>query len=574
MKKRIFYITIILAVITTLVTGILSSVVYYDFYVNEAKGQLKTIVELSADENWNDYTNINKSVNSVLKSVNYPVRITLIDISGNVIYDNFANYETIENHKNRPEIKSAFDKGFGEDTRLSKTLKNHTFYYAIKLENDTVLRLSRELNSVRDMFINIVPVMVIIFLFMVFISFIISSSISKKIMKPIKSMTKSIDDLIEGDDISPQIDFYEELMPLANKIKEQKIKINEYINEIKHERDTIGIITENMKEGFILLNKDKNILSINSSGKRMIGNERFILNENKNILELVRNPQIINNIELSIKENKHIVNDLKTNRYHYRFYYSPVSENLTSVDGLMILIEDITIEKNAEIMRHEFSANVSHELKTPLTTIIGFAEMIKEGLITDEESIKKYSGMINKEGIRLISLIEDIIRLSKIEEGIDIYDNAAVNLKDVANEVCCLLKQKAEERNIKILLQAENVSIKANRNYIYELLYNLIDNGIKYNFENGSVEVKIHKRDNQIRLEVSDRGFGIPEEYQDRIFERFYRVDKSRSKETGGTGLGLSIVKHIVELYNGKITLNSKEKIGTQIIIEFPIKLI
>lgn len=571
MKKRIFYILIILSVITATVTGILSSLVYYDFYVNESKEQLKTIGELSVKYDWDDYANINASVNDILKSVDYAIRVTIIDKSGNVIYDNFADHEIIDNHKDRPEIKDAFSKGYGEETRLSKTLKNDTFYYAIKLDNGTVLRLSRELNNVREMFANIVPILISLFILIILIAFMIASSITKKIIEPIKHMTNSIDDLIDGGVTSTHIDIYEELEPFKNKIIEQKIKLNEFINEIKHERDTIGVITENMKEGFILLNKDKNILSINASGKRMIGNEKFILGEHKNILELTRNPQIVNNIDTSIKENKHIVDDVDTNRYHYRYYYSPVSQNSKLVDGLMILIEDITIEKNTEIMRQEFSANVSHELKTPLTTMIGFAEMIKEGLITDEKSIKKYCGMINSEGIRLINLIEDIIRLSKIEEKIDIDDNSIVNLKDVASEVCNLLMEKAEKSNIKLMLYAEDVSIKGNKNYINELLYNLVDNGIKYNKKDGKIDVNIYKHDNQVYINVSDNGLGIPEEHQDRIFERFYRVDKSRSKETGGTGLGLSIVKHIAELYNGDVELNSKENLGTKITIKFPI---
>ncbi|KAF5031704.1 Alkaline phosphatase synthesis sensor protein PhoR [anaerobic digester metagenome] len=223
-------------------------------------------------------------------------------------------------------------------------------------------------------------------------------------------------------------------------------------------------------------------------------------------------------------------------------------------------------------MRSEFSANVSHELKTPLTTMIGFAEMIKEGLITDSDSIKKYCGMIHKEGLRLISLIEDIIRLSKIEEGIDGYEYNEVNLKETAEEVVNLLRHKAEDNNVTLTLKSEKVIMEANKNYISELLYNLVDNGIKYNKKGGKVDVEIFKRGVFINIVVKDTGTGIPEEHQLRVFERFYRVDKSRSKETGGTGLGLSIVKHIAELYDGAIDLKSWENVGTQITVQFPSK--
>lgn len=570
MKKRIFYIIIIMSVITATITGILSSLVYYNFYVKEAKEQVKTIVKLTSNDkgNWSDDTLVS-SVNNILKSVNYKIRITLIDEIGNVTYDNYANYETLENHSNRPEIVNAFNTGYGEDTRFSKTLEKDTYYYAVKLDDATVLRLSRELNNIRDMFSNIMPLLISLFILIIVFAFIIASNITKKFMKPINFMTATLDDLMENDETIAGIDIYEELEPFAYKIREQKSKINEYIKEIKYERDTIGIITENMKEGFILLNKEKNILSINSSGKHMVGNEKFELDERKNILKLTRNTELLNNIETSINENKHIVYDADVNIYHYRYYLSPVSEKANKlVEGLMILIEDVTIQKNAEIMRREFSANVSHELKTPLTTMIGFAEMIKEGLITDTESIKKYCGMINKEGLRLITLIEDIIRLSKIEEGVEIKDNNTVNFKDICNEVCNLLKSKAEYRNIELLYDVENISMRANKNYINELLYNLIDNSIKYNKDGGKVEVNINKNGKIINIVVKDNGFGIPEEHIDRIFERFYRVDKSRSKETGGTGLGLSIVKHIVEIYNGNIEIRSKENVGTEITIK------
>lgn len=571
MKKRVFYIIIILLVITTTVTCVISSLIYYNFYVNEAKDQIKTIVKLTStnEDNWSDNIHIHSSVNNIIKSVNYRIRITIVDEIGNVRYDNFANYDSIENHKNRPEIEKAFNTGYGEDTRFSKTLQNDTYYYAVKLDNNTVLRLSRELSSIRNMFETMLPLLISLFFLIIVITFIVASSITKKLMKPINLITASFDDLMENDEINTQIDIYEELEPFSHKIKEQKLKINEYIAEIKYERDTIGILTENMKEGFILLNKEKNILSINASGKRMIGNKKFDLHEHKNMLELTRNEDVMKNIETSINDNKHIVYDVDYNSYHYRYYFSPVSEKgNNSVDGLMILIEDVTIEKNAEIMRREFSANVSHELKTPLTTMIGFAEMIKEGLITDSESIKKYCGMINKEGLRLITLIEDIMRLSKIEEEVEI-DNSIINLKDIGNEVCELLSTKAENRNIKLFSNFENITMKANKNYINELLYNLVDNSIKYNNDCGKVEININRNNGITYIVVKDNGLGISDEHLNRIFERFYRVDKSRFKETGGTGLGLSIVKHIVEVYDGTIDIKSKENVGTEITIKF-----
>ena len=411
--------------------------------------------------------------------------------------------------------------------------------------------------------------LLMLFIIVLVIVYIAASITAKKILKPINEMTKSLDDMLE-EESKVNMKIYEEFEPLSNTIKDQKNKINEYINEIKYERDNISFITSNMKEGFILLNHNKDILSINKSGKIMIGNENFELKGNRNIFELTRSPEIIEKINDSIKENKHLIHDVETSDKCYRYYFSPVVEQNKIIKGLLILIEDITIQKKSEIMRSEFTANVSHELKTPLTTMIGFAEMIKEGLITGDD-IEKYSALIHKEGMRLISLIEDLMRLSKIQEHTQNVEEKLINIKDISEDVVNLLKSKAEDYNVKLILNADNVVMKANNNYINELLYNLIDNGIKYNKDGGSVNIKIYEKDGLANIVISDTGVGIPPKHIDRIFERFYRVDKSRSKETGGTGLGLSIVKHIAELYDGTIDIKSSSS-GTRIMIKFPVK--
>nr|WP_300091368.1 ATP-binding protein [Sedimentibacter sp.] len=571
MKKRMFLMITLISVAASLSACILTSFIYYGFYSDDAKSQIKTITELSRDpEKWDDEESIKSSVNNILKSVDYTMRFTIVDNSGTVVYDNWVNVENLENHGNRPEIKNAFEFGRGEDTRYSDTISSDMFYYAVKLNDNDVLRISREIKSINSVFSGVIPMLAVLFVMLFAVVYACANAFTKKILKPVNEMTSALDDMLEGNDVQ-EIKIYDEFRPLSHKIKDQKIKIGEYIEELRHERDTIGIITENMKEGFILINRDKNILSINQSGKNMMRNYSFNLNGSRNILELTRNADIIENIDTAIRENTHLTFDMDTGKNIYRYYFSPVKEQSESlVTGLLILIEDITFQKKAEIMRSEFSANVSHELKTPLTTMIGFAEMIKEGLITDSDSIKKYCGMIHKEGLRLISLIEDIIRLSKIEEGIDEHDLNEVNLTETANEVVNLLRHKAEDSNVTLTLKSEKTIMKANRNYISELLYNLVDNGIKYNKKGGKVDVDIFTRGGFINIVVKDTGTGIPEEHQLRVFERFYRVDKSRSKETGGTGLGLSIVKHIAELYDGAIDLKSRENLGTEITVQFP----
>lgn len=572
MKKRLFLIIMLISTIASALSCVLTTYIYYNFYVAESKSQLKTIVALEADaENWENESKINFSVNKILSATDYSIRFSIINKDGEVVYDNWAKNDVLENHKNRPEIIQAFEKGHGEYTRYSETIAKDMYYYAYKINDEEVLRVSREINSINSVFMSIFPILLILFICLLIVVYVAASLFIKKILKPVNEMTKSLDDMLEGEEGS-RLRIYEEFEPLSHKILEQKIKINQYIDELKRERDTISIITENMKEGFILINKDKNILSINTSGRHMIGNDKFDLNNKRNILELTRNTEILSMVDKAIKENKHMSYDDALNKKYFRYYFSPVKEQISSsVAGLLILIEDVTIQKNAEIMRSEFSANVSHELKTPLTTINGFAEMIKEGLITDLSSIQKYCGLINKEGLRLISLIEDIMRLSKIEEKVNLEENSNLNLKEIAEYVVSVLKTKAESSNVKVNLKAENVFMKANKNYINELLYNLVDNSIKYNKNNGSVEVEINSTDNYATIKVKDTGVGIAEEHQGRIFERFYRVDKSRSKDTGGTGLGLSIVKHIAELYDGIIDIKSKEYKGTEITIKFPL---
>lgn len=573
MKKKLFLVIMIISVVASSLAFIFTTVIYHDFYVKDAENQIKTIAELSSDSvNWENNDKINSSINKILSAVDYNIRFTLIDLDGNVIYDSWAGNKELENHLYRPEIMQSFKNGSGEYTRYSETISSNMYYYALRTADDKVLRLSREIKSINGVFIEIVPILVVLFLGFLVFNYIVSNIFTKKLLNPIDGMIMSLDDMLEGNE-NVKYEIYDEFEPLALKIREQKSNINQYVDKLKYERDTIGIITENMKEGFILVNKDKHILSINSSGKRMIGNEKFDFSQNRYIIELTRNPEILDRVEKSLNENMHLVYDMSIKQRHYRYYFSPVKERYSSsVAGLLVLIEDVTVQKNAEIMRSEFSANVSHELKTPLTTMIGFAEIIKEGLVTDLESIQRYCTMINKEGLRLISLIEDIMRLSKIEAGLD-PNETLVNVKVVSQEAMNLLKPKAEKLNVKLSLKSEDVSINANKNYISELLYNLIDNAIKYNKQNGLVDINIYSDKDNLYLTVKDTGVGISEDDQGRIFERFYRVDKSRSKETGGTGLGLSIVKHIAELYDGTIELSSEKNKGTEITVIFPLNL-
>jgi two-component system phosphate regulon sensor histidine kinase PhoR len=575
MKKRLFAVMVLVSVVVTIAASWFATYTYHNMYIKDAKEQIRTLALLSSEnkEEWRSIEKIKSSADKVLGTLNYKLRITLVDNTGKVLYDNFENFKNLGNHKDRPEISGAFKNGTGEDTRHSETTDTDTYYYAVKIDDSTVLRLSRELKNIDEMFGKIIPPLAALVVLLLLIELFVVSIIVKRMLKYISQMVSSINSFKDDQAIDEDINVYEEIEPIMSRLRGQRALIRQYIEEIKNERDKIGIITENMKEGFILLNSDKKILSINQSAKRMTGHEHFNADEHKNILELTRNFEILSNIEDAISKNKHGLCDVRKEKNYYRYYFSPVMEREgDSVTGLLILIEDITQQKNAEIIRSEFSANVSHELKTPLTTIVGFAEIIKEGMVTDSESIKKYCGTINAEGLRLISLIEDIMRLSKIEEGLEGRDYSLISLSEISREVIKLLKKKADEHDIVLVNNTDDIYMEANRNYLSELIYNLVDNAIKYNKPGGEVKLSIQKVDGNIEVSVNDTGIGIPEEHQRRVFERFYRVDKSRSKETGGTGLGLAIAKHITELYGGKINLVSRVNEGTTITVTFPEK--
>lgn len=578
MKKRLFLFIILILAVYVFLSFTITTMTYHGLYVTSEKNELKTILLLkSAPENWHGEGKINETVNEIISAVDYSIRFTVIDIDGNVQYDNWQQDEKLENHLKRPEVSQALKTGTGDNIRYSNIAESDMYYFAVKINDNEIIRLAREISSIGSIFKSTAPILIFLLVILLIIVYIAVNCFMKNILKPVNQLNKTFDEILEGNQAS-DIKIYDEFKTLSNKIIEQKVKINEYIDELKYERDTIGTITEDMKEGFILINSHKDILSINTSGKRMTGNPKFDLKKNKNILELTRNAEILSRIDMAINENKHLTYDIDTKNSHFRYYFSPVMEqNQLSTAGLLVLIEDVTMQKNAEIMRSEFSANVSHELKTPLTTMIGFAEMIKEGLITDQDSIRKYCGMINDEGLRLISLIEDIMRLSRIEEKTDLDNKKSINLKKSAKNIISLLQSKADGLNVKIYLEAEDVFLDANENYIDELLYNLVDNAIKYNKNGGTAHIIIKKDTDYIHIKVRDTGVGIPEEQQERIFERFYRGDKSHFRgtgevgEIGGTGLGLSIVKHIAELYHGTIQLKSVQYEGTEIIVKFPI---
>ena len=441
-----------MTIASLLVLSLLLVTIFYNFYVSKEKENLIANGNLIAStiEYFDGYDT--KYLNTI-KNQDKNLRITLIDFNGKVKFDSVSDPMTMENHRDRAEVKSAFSKGTGEATRHSATLSKSTCYYAVLLSNNSVLRVARQVDNILLVFLDIFPAIIGITLILLIFSFIMASILTKKIVKPIEKATENIENIISGNDIV-KVDTYEEITPFIKALNLQSKKIHRHIKELKE----------------------------------------------------------------------------------------------------------------AEKIRREFSANVSHELKTPLTSINGYAEMIASGIAKEEDAVK-FAGIIRKEGIRLVNLIDTIIKLSELDESKENKDFEVIDIYEIAVNVIKVLDFTAKDKDVSINVVGESAMVIANKIMMEELLFNLIDNSIKYNKIGGSVNIYIDKHKNYTMIKVIDTGRGIPEEDQKRIFERFYRVDKSRSKKTSGSGLGLSIVKHIVEYHGGTISVISEEGKGTEITV-------
>ena len=486
-----------------------------------------------------------------------PSRITWIAADGHVLYDSTG--KEMENHSNRPEFIDAMKDGSGESSRLSKTLSRKTFYYALLMNDGTVLRISDSTSSILSDVFSSVPYLIVIICIMLILVIIISNIQTKAIVKPINE--------IALDSPYPEVP-YDELSPLLSRIEKQNRDINEYIEQLQNKKNEFETVTQNMSEGLIIINLH-HILSCNKSALRILGNENYDYT-GKNILDFNHSKNFITAVETALSGTAGETN-LKIEQKNYLMISSPVFDN-EAVSGAVILLIDTTEKNSREELRREFSANVSHELKTPLTTISGYAEIMKSGW-ADPKDYQMFAEKIYSEAKRLINLIEDIINLSKLDENSTEMKMETVNIYSLAQDIVNTLSKKAADKKVTITLNGENAEITGVSHLLYEMIFNLCDNAIKYNKPDGKVEVTIINNNNFARLMVSDTGIGIPPEDTERVFERFYCVDKSHSKETGGTGLGLSIVKHGAMLHNAKIDVDSVLGEGTTITLTFDRKI-
>lgn len=477
------------------------------------------------------------------------IRINVIEKNGEVIYDSTG--KVLKNHADREEVINALKNGEGFSKRLSNTLGEENYYYAVRLNDGNVLRLSQTTRSIWLIFKSVIPIVSEVLLVAVVLSYLLASILTGRIVAPINNV-----DL--GGKISVP---YDELSPFAKAISNQRNEIEKHIDELNERTQTIETIMDSMREGIIIVDDKALILSVNKSATEIFGIKNAV---GKSIFEEFRDIEIIQKVNDALNKIRGEL-DIENEGRSYRVLFSPVENR-----GFIMLFLDITEKANVEKLRREFSANVSHELKTPLTTIYGNVEMLNNKIVKQGDE-KVFYDKIQNEASRLINLIEDIIKISNLDEVGSIEKTAEnVYIKNMVDEIILGLEQNISEKNITVEIDiSDNEIVKVNQTHIYELLFNLIENAVKYNKSNGEIFIKTQSDEENIKISVQDTGIGIPKEEQNRVFERFYRVDKSRSKATGGSGLGLAIVKHIVMIYNGEIELKSEENQGTKIEVTF-----
>lgn len=550
MTKRIFRNIFAVAICVFLSSVLLFMTVLYDYFSSVQQSQMRAQLDFASQGVLNegiDYFN-------GLDEKKY--RITWIGTDGSVLYDSASEAGQMENHFEREEVKQALAEGYGDSSRYSSTLTERYLYSAKRLPDGTVLRISVTQNSLLVLTLGMLQPICVIFAVAIVLSIVLASRLSKKIVKPLNDL--NLDEPLSNEG-------YDELNPLLHRIDMQQRQIRNQKSQLRQKQNEFETLTKGMAEGIVLLDSKGFILSINPAAEALLQTD--LAAAGKNILSINRAPELSALLDAA-ERGSYAEKIMSLHGGTYRVSANPVVED-NQIYGLVLLLLDITEKESAEQMRREFTANVSHELKTPLQTISGYAELISNGIVKAED-VQGFSAQIYTESKRMIRLVEDIIKLSHLDEGADDMKREDTDLFALAGAVTESLASEAEKADIKMELCGESAVIYGIPQLLESIVYNLCDNAIKYNRKGGTVRVTVENGDNEILLSVADTGIGIPPEHQQRIFERFYRVDKSRSKEIGGTGLGLSIVKHAARLHDAKIKLHSVPDEGTTITVRFP----
>lgn len=485
-------------------------------------------------------------------------RITWIDADGTVLFDSYADVSQMENHGEREEVVEALKTGRGESTRYSTTLAEKTENYAIKLSDGTILRLSVTSLSALSIFLSMTQLLALVLVIALILAGFLASKTSKSIVKPLENV-----DLKHPE----QAEIYDEMAPFLRRIAVQNKLISKQMQDRQRRQREFETITENMQEGLLVLDAKGEVLSCNKGARRLLGVDH--VPEKENVFALNRTEGFRRCITAALAGNHEEVT-MESDSRSYQLLANPVTED-GLVAGVVLLLFDNTEKADREKLRREFTANVSHELKTPLTSISGFAEIMKNGMVKAED-VPRFAHNIYDEAQRLISMVQDIIQLSRLDEAQETMEKTEVNVALIAETVAKRLEGQAAQRNIVFHIETESAVLSGVPHVLEEMIYNLCDNAIRYNKDNGSVTLKVEKHPDDITVTVADTGIGIPYGEQERVFERFYRVSRSRSKEIDGTGLGLSIVKHGALLHQATVKMESEVDKGTTIRLIFPNK--
>lgn len=552
MKNKIFRALVALAAMAVLVaSGLITFLVSQDYF-NETKKELAQearYISMGLESGGNDF------LNKIAAENGSNVRITLIDKDGIVLFDNQAEAKTLENHAMRQEIMEAVAVGAGEAERFSDTLDKTTYYYAVRLEDGKILRLARTIDSIYKSVLQMLPIMGGIVIVVAFLASIVARRVTFNIIKPLDQV--NLDEPLDNET-------YDELAPFLTRIAKQKRQLSKNLKKLRGKQEELTIITNNMNEGLVLLNGQQNVLFINESAAKIFG---FSAKEviGRNILTVDRAQEVQDLLQKVSQAGK------GEGLYEKDGHFYQLSGSSVNGSGSVILIYDVTEKMTAEKLRREFSANVSHELKTPLQSILGYAEIMKNGLVKDEDK-QRFLERIHSEAGNMIELIQNIMELSRLDENKTLDEFEDVDLLKLAQSVTLRLKHKAQTKGVTLNVSGSSACVCGVQSILSEVLYNLVDNSIKYNKDNGKVDVKVQDASDEVTVSVSDTGIGIGAADRERVFERFYRADKSHSKEIGGTGLGLSIVKHGVLFHKGRVELESEPGVGTTITFVLPKK--
>ena len=550
MTKRIFQSICLVAVVVLLASFMLIMGVLYDYFSNNQMSQLKAQAQLAAqgvERSGADYF-------SGLDDTGF--RVTWISADGTVLYDSDAEAGSMENHHEREEVREALETGSGESMRYSTTLMERQLYAAERLSDGTVIRLSGAQYTVLTLVLSMLQPLIVIAAAALGLSLWLASRLSKRIVKPLNELDP---------DEPEKLDAYEELRPLTEKLCSQQHQLKAQAEELQRKRDEFEAASGNMIEGLVLLNEQGSVLSINRAATRLLGISRCCIGRDMPLPEGL--PEMRELLQKALR-GEHGEISAHIGGGSYQIYANPVISN-EKIAGAVLLFIDISEKESAEQMRREFTANVSHELKTPLHTISGCAELLANGMVKQED-VPRFSLQIQAEAKRMIALVEDIIKLSHLDEGAEDMRREQTDLYRLAMDTVRSLTPAAREAGVSLELSGESAVITGVPQLLDGIIHNLCDNAIKYNRRGGSVAVTVTDGPDKVRLTVKDTGIGIPPEQQERIFERFYRIDKSHSKEVGGTGLGLSIVKHAAKLHNAPIGIQSVPGEGTEITVDFP----